>query len=95
MNILKRRRRDKQVSGSFAFKLNDTYGFPIDLTSLMARESGWTVDAKGFEEELQQQKNRSRAATLVDTGDWIPVHEKGNGVFEGYTHLETDTDIAR
>jgi len=85
----------KQISGSFAFKLNDTYGFPIDLTSLMARENGWTVDAKGFEEELQQQKNRSRAATLVDTGDWIPVHENGNGVFEGYTRLETDTDVAR
>ena len=74
-------KKDKRISGPFAFKLNDTYGFPIDLTSLMARENGWTVDTKGFDAELQQQKNRSRAATQMDTGDWIPVHENGNGGF--------------
>jgi len=87
--------KDKQISGSFAFRLNDTYGFPIDLTSLMAREAGWTVDIKGFETELLEQKNRSRSAGQVDTGDWIPVHDNGNSVFEGYTRLETDTDVAR
>src|SRR6185312_3202382 len=88
-------KKNKRISGPFAFKLNDTYGFPIDLTSLMARENGWTVDAKGFDAELQQQKNRSRAATQMDTGDWIPVHENGNGGFEGYSRLETDTNVAR
>jgi alanyl-tRNA synthetase len=87
--------KDKQISGSFAFRLNDTYGFPIDLTSLMAREAGWTVDIKGFETELQQQKNRSRSASQVDTGDWIPVHDNGTVIFEGYTRLQTDTDVAR
>ncbi len=86
---------EKKISGSFAFKLNDTYGFPIDLTSLMAREIGWKVDTKDFEKELQQQKERSRSATLVDTGDWVMIHENGNGLFEGYTHLETDTLVSR
>ncbi|MEO6962071.1 MAG: alanine--tRNA ligase [Puia sp.] len=88
-------RQQKMISGSFAFKLNDTYGFPIDLTSLMAREIGWTVDATGFEKELQQQKDRSRSATLMDTGDWVPVHENGKEIFDGYAHLETDTEVNR
>ena len=48
---------EKRISGAFAFKLNDTYGFPVDLTSLMAREIGWTVDEKDFETELQKQKD--------------------------------------
>ncbi|MDP4129812.1 MAG: alanine--tRNA ligase, partial [Bacteroidota bacterium] len=90
-----RQHGQKQISGSFAFKLNDTYGFPIDLTSLIAREIGWTVDAKGFEKELQQQKDRSRSATLMDTGDWVPVHEQGKELFDGYEHLETDTEVSR
>ncbi|HZK63678.1 MAG TPA: alanine--tRNA ligase, partial [Puia sp.] len=88
-------RQQKMISGSFAFKLNDTYGFPIDLTSLMAREIGWTVDATGFEKDLQQQKDRSRSATLMDTGDWVPVHESGKEIFDGYAHLETDTEVNR
>jgi alanyl-tRNA synthetase len=86
---------DKKISGSFAFKLNDTYGFPIDLTSLMAKEIGWKVDIKDFEKELQQQKDRSRSATQMDVGDWVVVHENGDGLFEGYTHLETDTRVSR
>ncbi|HEY4154230.1 MAG TPA: alanine--tRNA ligase, partial [Puia sp.] len=87
--------KTKQISGSFAFKLNDTFGFPVDLTSLLAREIGWTVDEAGFEKELQLQKNRSRSATQIDTGDWIPVHENGNGLFDGYAQLETDTEVSR
>ena len=85
----------KSISGAFAFKLNDTYGFPIDLTSLMAREIGWTVDEKGFETELQKQKDRSRAAGQMDTGDWIPVHENVKIIFSGYTELNTKTEINR
>jgi alanyl-tRNA synthetase len=83
------------IDGKFAFKLNDTYGFPVDLTSLMAREIGWSVDVQGFEKELQEQKDRSRSATRIDTGDWIPVHENGNTLFEGYGRLETDTEVSR
>jgi alanyl-tRNA synthetase len=86
---------EKRISGAFAFKLNDTYGFPVDLTSLMAREIGWTVDEKDFEAELQKQKERSRAAGQLDTGDWMPVHENGKIIFTGYTELKTNTEISR
>ena len=85
----------RRLSGAFAFKLNDTYGFPVDLTSLMAREIGWTVDEKDFETELQKQKDRSRAAGQLDTGDWVPVHENGKVIFSGYTELNTNTEISR
>jgi alanyl-tRNA synthetase len=85
----------KRISGAFAFKLNDTFGFPVDLTSLMAREIGWTVDEKDFETELQKQKDRSRAAGQMDTGDWVPVHENGKVIFSGYNELNTDTQINR
>jgi alanyl-tRNA synthetase len=85
----------KRISGVFAFKLNDTYGFPIDLTSLMAREIGWTVDEKEFETELQKQKQRSRAASQVDTGDWVTVHENGKVIFLGYDELHLKTEINR
>jgi len=85
----------KRISGSFAFKLNYTYGFPIDLTSLMAREIGWTVDEGDFETELQKQKDRSRAAGQQDTGDWVTVHENGKVIFSGYEDLNTNTLISR
>jgi alanyl-tRNA synthetase len=87
--------KEKRISGAFAFKLNDTYGFPVDLTSLMAREIGWSVDEKDFDAELQKQKDRSRAAGQLDTGDWVPVHENGKIIFSGYTELNTDTEINR
>jgi alanyl-tRNA synthetase len=88
-------RSNKIISGRFAFKLNDTYGFPIDLTSLMAKEINWVVDEKGFEAEMQQQKNRSRAATAVDTEDWITLKETTNNSFVGYSTLETNTLVTR
>jgi alanyl-tRNA synthetase len=61
----------------------------------MAREIGWTVDEKDFETELQKQKERSRAAGQLDTGDWVPVHENGKIIFSGYTELNTNTEISR
>src|SRR5690606_27780495 len=63
------------VNGEIAFKLQDTYDFPIDLSELLAKEQGLRVDMQGFEAELQKQKARSRAATAVDTEDWITVNE--------------------
>jgi len=87
--------KEKRISGAFAFKLNDTYGFPVDLTSLMAREIGWSVDEKDFDTELQKQKERSRAAGQLDTGDWVPVHENGKIIFSGYIELNTETEINR
>ncbi len=86
---------EKKISGIFAFKLFDTYGFPIDLTQLMARESGFTVSMKGFEIALQEQKNRSRAATAIDTGDWISLKEEDTVAFTGYTETETIAHIIK
>ena len=86
---------DKIIRGDFAFELYDTFGFPIDLTELMAREKGWTVDMEAFENELQQQKNRSRAATAIDTSDWIIVNEGDDVEFVGYDELESECKILR
>jgi len=85
------------ISGKSAFELYDTYGFPIDLTRLIAAENNLAVDEKGFETEMQQQKNRSRAATAIDTEDWVAVNESsGNqSSFVGYDTLETETKIVK
>ncbi|MDB5206454.1 MAG: alaS [Flavisolibacter sp.] len=88
-------RRGKLVSGEFAFELNDTYGFPIDLTELMAREQGWNVDIEGYSKALQQQKDRSRSATKIDTEDWITVTEGNRNEFVGYDSLETKAHILK
>jgi alanyl-tRNA synthetase len=82
------------LAGDRAFELFDTYGFPIDLTQLMAREQGMSVDMKGFEAELQKQKERSRAATAVTTGDWAEL-AKGETQFIGYDELSTEARILR
>ncbi len=86
---------NKVINGEFAFELYDTFGFPIDLTELMAREKGWTVDMESFEAELQKQKARSRAATAIDTGDWVIVNEEDEVEFTGYDELETECRILR
>jgi len=83
------------IDGNFAFELYDTFGFPIDLTELMAREKGWTVDMEGFNKALEEQKNRSRAATAVDTGDWVIVNEDNETEFVGYDLTEIETQILK
>lgn len=83
------------IEGLFAFILFDTYGFPIDLTELMAKEIGFTVNMKEFEAALQAQKDRSRAATAIDTGDWIIVNESDDTDFVGYDALTTKTEIVK
>jgi alanyl-tRNA synthetase len=88
-------RRNNSVSGEFAFILSDTFGFPIDLTELIAREKGWSVDIEGFEIELLQQKNRSRAATAIDTGDWIVLQEDDAVEFTGYDETETVAHVIK
>ena len=85
----------KSVSGDFAFELYDTFGFPIDLTELMAREKGLVVDMEAFNKALDEQKSRSRAATVVDTGDWIVVQEGEENQFVGYDELETTSKILK
>jgi alanyl-tRNA synthetase len=86
---------DGTISGTDAFELLDTFGFPIDLTRLIAGENNLTVDEAGFEAEMQQQKNRSRAATAMDTEDWQIVNEGNSNGFVGYDSWETKTNILR
>ncbi|RZK57891.1 MAG: alanine--tRNA ligase [Pedobacter sp.] len=83
------------ISGEFAFELYDTFGFPIDLTELMAREQGWSVDMEGFNKALAEQKNRSRAATAIDTGDWVIVNQDNDTQFVGYDLTEIETEILK
>ena len=86
---------NKVVDGAFAFELFDTYGFPIDLTQLMAGEKGWTIDMAGFEKGLQEQKERSRGAAKVESDDWQELMPGIEEEFVGYDTLEADVHIAR
>jgi len=83
------------IDGIFAFELYDTYGFPLDLTELMAREINRVVDLKSFDESMQAQKNRSRAAALVDTDDWVILRPGTQTVFLGYDILVSDSEVLR
>lgn len=85
----------KIIKGNVAFELYDTYGFPLDLTELLAKEQGWTVDTKGFEVALQEQKTRSRSASIVDTGDWITIREDEGSIFTGYDETETVAHVVK
>jgi alanyl-tRNA synthetase len=85
----------KNVSGENAFELYDTFGFPIDLTQLLAKENNVEVDLEGFKAALQQQKNRSRADAKKESGDWIILEEDEREEFVGYDYLETNVKITR
>jgi len=84
-----------EINGKAAFELFDTYGFPIDLTRLIAGENELQVDEKAFEAEMQQQKNRSRAATAIDAADWVVLNDEGTFDFIGYDTLEVKTKVVR
>jgi alanyl-tRNA synthetase len=83
------------ISGKDAFELYDTYGFPLDLTRLIAAERNLTVDEEAFTVEMQKQKDRSRAATAVDTEDWTVLHEGKANEFVGYDSLETEASVLK
>lgn len=87
--------KTNEISGELAFELYDTYGFPLDLTSLIARERGFSVDEKGFTVEMEKQKTRSKADAAKETGDWIPVGDDVKPEFIGYDHLESDVRIVK
>jgi alanyl-tRNA synthetase len=85
----------KAISGRDAFELYDTYGFPFDLTRLIADENKLTVDQAGFEKEMQEQKNRSRAAAAIDTEDWIEINKTDKFTFVGYNDLLVETLVVK
>ena len=85
----------KVIDGAIAFELYDTFGFPLDLTMLIATENNLKVDEAGFQKEMQQQKNRSRSAAVLDTEDWITLVDKVANQFIGYDSMETETSVTK
>ena len=87
------------ISGDEAFKLYDTYGFPLDLTQLMARENGLEVDETGFHKNMKKQRDRAKAAgnfkQVTEDLSWVVVSDNQNSNFLGYEHIESDSDICK
>lgn len=83
-----------EISGKEAFVLYDTYGFPLDLTELILKENGMTLDQAGFDVEMQAQKERARNAAAVETDDWVVIHD-GETEFVGYDYTSIPTKILR
>ena len=94
-DIIGSHKKGSSIEGKLVFELFDTFGFPVDLTRLIGSENELEVDEAGFENEMQQQKDRSRAATAVDTGDWILVGEDVPTQFIGYTQTQADTNMVK
>jgi alanyl-tRNA synthetase len=87
--------QNRQVEGAVAFELYDTFGFPIDLTQLIAEEQGWSVDMNGFHVELQKQKERSRSASKTTFGDWTVLDDSKNSTFLGYERLSCKCHMSK
>ncbi len=85
----------KEIEGKDAFVLYDTFGFPLDLTELIARENNLAVDVKGFAVEMEAQKNRSRNAATQETDDWVEIRKIDQTEFLGYDKLEAEIRISR
>ena len=95
LNRIVEERKGDAVSGEKAFELYDTYGFPIDLTALILSEKGLKLDEKEFNEELQKQKKRSRAASEMSTDDWTILSDDAEEEFIGYDSLEANVKLTR
>ena len=85
----------KVLSGASVFELYDTFGFPVDLTSLIARENDLSIDEEAFQAELQTQKDRSRAATTIETDDWVQLQSDQDEKFIGYDNLTAELQIIK
>lgn len=95
-NYVEQNKDSKVIDGAFAFELFDTFGFPVDLTNLMAEEKGLKVDMDGFNTNLEEQKNRSRKAAEKMSGDWVElIHEDKPTAFVGYNELECCSKILK
>ena len=93
--IMEQDKGSKVLDGKVAFELYDTFGFPLDLTALIAHESGFSLDEAGFEKEMEAQKARSRKASEVETGDWHVLEAHTDAHFVGYDLLESNTSIIK
>jgi alanyl-tRNA synthetase len=89
-NIMAKSAETKVISGEDAFVLYDTFGFPIDLSELIASEKGYKIDLEGFQAELQKQKDRARNATAIESGDWVEFAHCDNIEFCGYDQTELE-----
>ncbi|MDO1512151.1 alanine--tRNA ligase [Maribacter confluentis] len=87
--------KDKTIDGGKAFELYDTFGFPIDLTALILSEKGYQLDEAGFNEAMQQQKNRSKSASAVSKQDWEVLQEDNEQEFVGYDMLDVEVKITK
>lgn len=87
--------KDNVISGELAFELYDTFGFPFDLTSLIARERGFSIDEQGFKDEMAKQKSRSKADAAKETGDWVLVGDDQKTEFVGYEHLHSQAQLVK
>jgi alanyl-tRNA synthetase len=94
-NIMSKNAETKTISGEEAFVLYDTYGFPPDLSDLIAREKGFRIDHQAFEKELERQKERSRNATSSQEGDWNELRPYNGTLFTGYENTESKCQIVR
>jgi len=83
------------IDGKTAFELYDTFGFPADLTALIAKENGFMVDEVGFDKEMQEQKNRSRQASQAEQSDWVMVHDEAEPAFIGYDYETAQAQIIK
>ncbi|MDC0584337.1 alanine--tRNA ligase [Bacteroidales bacterium] len=95
--IISKVKKEKQtsISGKVAFELYDTYGFPLDLTELILKEQGLTLNKAEFDNEMEQQKNRSRNASVTETDDWVIIREDDVEEFVGYDYVETQLEITK
>ncbi|WP_430466639.1 alanine--tRNA ligase [Winogradskyella ouciana] len=87
--------KSETIAGTKAFELYDTYGFPLDLTQLIAKEKGYNIDEAGFNAEMKKQKDRSRAASASETSDWVVLKEDDTEEFIGYDTLVVDVKLTR
>ena len=94
-NYVESNKGKKIIDGVFAFELFDTFGFPVDLTQLMAKELGLDVDMTGFKKNMEEQKNRSRNAAAIDTEDWVEIKPVIDTEFLGYDSLSVDAEILK
>ena len=94
-DLMEAAKYSQKIDGKSAFELNDTYGFPIDLTKLIALENNLTVDEEEYDEERKKQQERGRAATSLETEDWITLIENASNQFVGYSNLETSCKIIK